>query len=118
MQSAAAVNQYPTTTTTTQQGSNGMAVAGLVMGILALVLCWVPFVNWTLAILGVIFGGVGLAKSKRVGKGKGMAITGLTLSIVSIIASVVLYYMAVQAAKSEIELELRNNPALLNELSK
>ena len=34
--------------------SSGMAIAGLIMGIFALVLCWVPVVNWILGLLGLL----------------------------------------------------------------
>lgn len=68
------------------QGSSGMAVASMVLGILALVLsCCVPYVPFILALLGVILGAVSLAK--KLG-GKGMAIAGLVCSIISLIPAV------------------------------
>lgn len=74
----------------TSQG-NGMAVAGLVLGILALVFCWIPFLNWILAILAIIFGAVGNGKANKIGgKGKGMAVTGLILGIVGALLGVAL----------------------------
>ena len=44
-----------------QQG-NGLAVAGMVCGIVGVVLFWIPVLSWILAILAIIFGGVGIAK--------------------------------------------------------
>jgi outer membrane lipoprotein SlyB len=91
-----------------------MAVAALVMGILALVLCWVPIVNWILAALGIIFGAVGMVKGKRVGRGRGLAITGLLLSVVGVVIGVVLYYMAAQRMKAELEgLDIQSSRATI-----
>lgn len=70
---------------------NGMAVAGLVLGILALVFCWIPFLNWILAILAIIFGAVGNGKANKIGgKGKGMALAGLVLGIIGALLGVAL----------------------------
>lgn len=57
------------------QQTNGMAVAGLVLGILGIL---IPF----LGILGLIFGAIGLSKANRGAGGKGMAIAGVVLGIV------------------------------------
>ncbi len=78
----------PTTRPRSRPEGNGLAIAGLVLGILALIVSFIPIVNvivWPLAILGLIFGGVGLAKSKKAGKGKGASITALVTSILSIV---------------------------------
>ena len=70
------------------KSSNGMAIAGLIMGILTLVFCWVPFFNWILGLLGLIFSIVGLAK-KNAGT-KGCAIAGLIMTILGIVLSFVM----------------------------
>ncbi|MDI3408156.1 DUF4190 domain-containing protein [Streptomyces cavernicola] len=80
--------QPPAPAPAAPQGGNGLAVAGLVLGIIGLVVSLIPVLNvvvWPLAILAVIFGGVGLARSSKVGKGKGAAITGLVTGILSVI---------------------------------
>lgn len=69
---------------------NGMATAGLVFGILTLVFCWVPFLNWFLGLLGLIFSIVGVAR-KNVG-GKGAAIAGLILTILGSIIGFILVF--------------------------
>jgi len=62
---------------------NGMAVAGLVLGLCALVLCWIPFLNWVLALLGIVFGGVGMSRAKqRGGRGFGLAVAGLICAVI------------------------------------
>jgi hypothetical protein len=79
-----------------QQQSNGMAVTALVLGIIGAVLFWLPIVGWILAILAIIFGGVGIARANRGASGKGMAIAGLVLGI----ASIALYVIVVIAVVS------------------
>ncbi|OII61243.1 hypothetical protein BJP40_06880 [Streptomyces sp. CC53] len=91
---------------------NGLAIAGLVLGILALVVSFIPIVNvvvWPLAILGLVFGGVGLAKSKKAGKGKGASITALVTSILSIVLFFVMnavFFKAVDEVVKETQKEL------------
>lgn len=60
--------------------SNGMGIAGLVLGISGIVLFWIPYFGAFLAILGLLFSIIGLAK-KNVNKST--AIVGLILSIVA-----------------------------------
>lgn len=68
---------------------SGMAVASLVLGIAALVTSVLPIINnasFIMAILGLIFGivgVVGIAKGKK--SGKGLAIAGIILSVVACI---------------------------------
>jgi hypothetical protein len=80
------------------QEGNGMAVAGMVLGIIALVLCWIPFLNWLLALLGIIFGALGIGRGNKVGKGKGMAIAGLVCGIVGALLGVAIVILAVKTA--------------------
>jgi len=69
---------------------NGMAVAGLVLGILALVLFFITWPAWILAILGIIFGALGISKANKIGgKGKGMAIAGLVCAVLGLIISII-----------------------------
>lgn len=58
--------------------SNGMGIASLVLGILSILLGWIPIiglVSWILAPLGLIFGFIALGKTN-----KGLAIGGLITS--------------------------------------
>lgn len=82
-----------------QQRGNGMAVAGMVLGIIALVLCWVPFLNWVLALLGIVFGALGIARSNKVGRGKGMAISGLVCGLIGAILGTIMWIMLVRGVK-------------------
>ena len=63
-----------------------MGVASLILGIFAVILCWIPVVNWLgiiLGVVGIILGAIGISKAKKNGQGKGTAVAGLVLSIVA-----------------------------------
>jgi hypothetical protein len=67
-----------------QQG-NGVAIAGMVLGIIGLGLFCVWYIAIPCAVVGLILSAVGLKKSKEIGgKGKGMATTGLVLSVIAL----------------------------------
>ena len=86
--SAPAIQQYqqpyPQYSAQAQSGTNGMAIAGMVMGILSLVtICCYGF---PFNLLGIIFSAIGLSQIKKSNprqSGKGMAIAGLICSILS-----------------------------------
>lgn len=90
---------------------NGIAVAGLVMGILTVVLCWFPGIPFLTGLLGLIFSIAGLAKKNA--RSKGAAVAGLFLSIVGgalsvfmlfalLIPGVTKYLAAAEEAKSSL----------------
>lgn len=68
--------------------SNGLATAGLTLGIIAVVGSWIPIINIVSLILAIIalpLAGVGLSKASKIEVGKGQAIAGIVLSIVTFI---------------------------------
>lgn len=68
------------------QGSKGLAIASMVLGIVALVFsCCLPVITYICALVGVVLGGVSLGKKKG---GKGMAIAGLVCSIIALAPAV------------------------------
>jgi hypothetical protein len=73
-------------------GTNGLAIAGMVLGIVGLVLAFIPCVGWILGIIlgivGAALSGIGLASANKSGSGKGMAISGLILSILAIVVAI------------------------------
>lgn len=73
---------------------NGIATAGLVCGIIAVVLCWVPVIGWILAILGIVFGGVGMSRASKGAPNKGQAVAGVVLGIVSLLLYIFLVAVA------------------------
>lgn len=69
------------------QGSKGLSIASMVLGIVSLVFCCIPYLSIPCSIVGIILGGVSLATKKG---GKGMAIAGLVCSILGIAAYIIL----------------------------
>jgi hypothetical protein len=96
-----------------QQG-NGMAVAGLVLGIIGLVFCWVPFLGWILALLGIIFGGLGMGKANKIGgRGKGLAVGGLVCGVLGLVIGVALFFWALKASRGRMRFgEVQTQPDL------
>jgi hypothetical protein len=95
--------------------SNGIATASLVLGIVAIVLgVWMiiplvglffAFVSFVPAVLGVVFGILGLRQAARIGVGRGTAMTGLvtggiTLAIGALTTMVWIFAFAASAASS------------------
>jgi hypothetical protein len=72
----------------------GLAIAALVLGIVALLGCWIPFVNIGSAVIGlvgVVLGIIAIVKAMRgAAGGKVMAITGTSLSALAIALSIVI----------------------------
>jgi len=67
-----------------QQG-NGLAIAGLVCGIIGLFFLWI-----VLSPLAIIFGSIGRSRANRGASGKGMATAAIVLGIVGIVGYVIL----------------------------
>lgn len=61
--------------------SNGPGIASLVLGIIGVVIFWVPFVGLPVSIVGLILAALGM---KRI-DGKGFAVAGLVLAIIGVI---------------------------------
>jgi hypothetical protein len=70
----------------THGGSNGLAIAALVCGIVGLVI-----LNFILGPLAIIFGGVGLRRASRGAGRRGMSWAGVVLGIVDIVILVGVY---------------------------
>lgn len=64
---------------------NGLAIAGMVLAICAVVLSWVPAVNFVCWVLGLVFSAVGLRNANRGAPYRGMAIAGLAISLAGIV---------------------------------
>lgn len=70
-----------------QQGGFGLSVASMVLGIVSILFCccfW--YISLPCGLVGLILGAIAIKKNN---KGKGMAIAGLVLSIVSLALVVV-----------------------------
>lgn len=76
----------------TQPSTNSLAISGFVVSLVSL------FINLAgiVGLIGTIFSAIGLAQSKKKGKGKGLAIAGLIIGIISIVYGI---YSIFNAAK-------------------
>ncbi|SRR5689334_6186765 len=83
----------------TRAGS-GFAVTSMILGILALLLSFVPFLNfglWPMAVLAIVFAGIAIAKKHP---GRGMSIAGLVTAIASIAVFFIMYASAAATTTS------------------
>jgi len=67
--------------------SNGLAVASMVLGIIALFTFWIPFLGWIPVIVGLVLGLVAFGKPY----GRGMAITGVVCSGLALVVKLVFW---------------------------
>lgn len=65
---------------------SGMAIAGMVLGILSMLCCCIWYVSAILAILALVFSIITVAKNKP---GKGMAIAGIVCGAIGLIMAIV-----------------------------
>ena len=65
----------------------GMAIAGMVLGILSIVCCCIWYVSGILAILALIFSIITIVKKKT---GRGMAIAGIICGSIGLIMAIIL----------------------------
>ena len=64
-----------------------MNIAGMVLGIIALVLAWIPFVgiiSIPMVMVGLPLSFIGFRRSRRRGNGVGMAIAGLATNLIAL----------------------------------
>jgi hypothetical protein len=76
---------------TAPQGRNPHATASMVLGIVAIVIGWMPFVvalGAIAAVLAVVFGTIGRTRAKRSGTGGSFAVTGLITGAVGLLVCV------------------------------
>lgn len=78
-------NLYSVPGAQSSQGS-GMAVAGLVLGIISIVFCWIPFVDLLIGIIGLVLSLLGRRSLSR----RGIAIAGLVCSIIGLVLTVII----------------------------
>ena len=83
-----------------------MGVASLVLGIITIVLSFIPCVNWFAfvpAVLGIVLGAVGISSAKKNNAPKGTAVAGLVLNILSCVWIVIagLLFTAAAAGVAE-----------------
>ncbi|WP_245769294.1 DUF4190 domain-containing protein [Streptomyces indicus] len=86
------------------QPKNGLGVAGLVVGILGVVMFWTIWIGVILGVLGLIFGLIGRSRAKRgEATNGGMALAGAILGGLAVVASVVWLIVAVVIVKDAVD---------------
>jgi uncharacterized protein DUF4190 len=70
---------------------NGLAIASLVVGILAIVASWVPIAGWVLGAVAVVLGVLSRRQAKA---GNSLALAGLILGAVAFVISTALFLVA------------------------
>jgi hypothetical protein len=68
---------------------HGKAIAGMVLGIVALVFCWTSVIDTVFLVLGFVFSIMGLSEARKGAGGRGQALAGLWCTIVAAIATAV-----------------------------
>ena len=97
-----------------------MGIASLILGILSLLICWIPCVNYFAfipAIIGVILGIVDIVKKNKSGDKKGLAIAGLVLSIIAVVVICIWTFVIGAAASSVDANSLENSAESLNSVN-
>ena len=87
-------------------GANGLATAGFVLGLLGLLGSWIPVISIVgilLGVIGVVLAGVGLARSKEVGVGKGLAIAGLILGALAVVIAIIVNVVFLAAVDEAVD---------------
>ena len=77
---------------------NGLSIASMVLGIIAICMCFIPILNYVsivLGILSIIFGLIGIIKNA----GRGKALAGFVLGIISVIIVYQMYFAVDKALK-------------------
>lgn len=83
-----------------QQGGQGMAIAGMVLGIISLVCCCLGWIAAIMAITSLVLSIITLVQHKP---GKGMAICGIVCSAISLILVIILYVIAGSITPSDLQ---------------
>lgn len=79
---------------------NGVGSAGMIIGILSYIFCWVPVLDFILGLIGVILSGVRLSRKERY-RLNGFAVAGLVLGIIGLVIGVI-YMIVFFAALSQV----------------
>ena len=87
-----------------QQEGQGMAIAGMILGIISLVCCCSGYIALVIGIVGFVLSLVVLPQKKP---GKGMAIAGIVCSAVAVISIVSLMMIGRSVSTEELQRMLR-----------
>ena len=89
-----------------QPPGNGLAIAGFVISIVALILCFISVFDLIFIVPAIVFSAIGLSKANKQGRPhRGLAIAGLSISLVALVLMVLLtlLYVGVASRFEEVE---------------
>jgi hypothetical protein len=85
--------------------TNGLAISSLVLGIITVLISWIPVLNFMsllMGVLGIVFAFLGIRQIKREPdemKGSGRALTGLLLNISGVVIAGAITFLMFSALK-------------------
>lgn len=65
------------------------AIVGMILGILSVILCWVPVIGLALGITALFLSVKGLKNSRIINKGKGFSVTGISCGSVGLVVNII-----------------------------
>lgn len=82
------------------QPRNGLGLAGMVLGILSIVLCFLNWIDVIVAILAIVFSAIGRSRVKKgAATNKGQATAGLICGVIGAVLAIVITVWAFGKAK-------------------
>lgn len=85
------------------QPGKGMAVTAMVLGIVAIVLCLIPFIGFISIIGGIAAVVIGIIALKKGKPGRGMSITGIVLGAIGAILAVIVTIVSIMLIGAGVE---------------
>lgn len=85
--------------------THGLTIAGFIVGIVGVCLCWIPFFNAIVSLAGLGLSIAGFVITNKNGYRKPLAIAALIISIVAVVISIIVTICVAVYAVSEISAE-------------
>lgn len=84
-------------------GPSGLGIAALIIGIIAVLVAFIPFLNvaaYIFAPIAIILGIVGIVLAKKAAKSKTLAIVGLVLGAVALVIAIIVHMVTLAAVNA------------------
>lgn len=75
-----------------------MGIASFILGLIGFITICIPCLSQLLAILALVFGIIDVAKKGKIGEPRGFAITGIVLSTITLVISIIFAIFSVISA--------------------
>ena len=73
-----------------KRGASGLSITALIIAIISLVICWIPFVGAIAALVALVLGIAAWTTSKSSGRPVGLAVAATIVSALAAVAGVIL----------------------------